>query len=1020
MSKVLKVFALVGSVVLSVFAPPIGAALSKVLGVSLSVAKAITTVAGGALAIIGTSGRARSPVASLPDLDRLNLTSVAAAPRKLVFGTTAMAADLRYTEPSGTDQRFVDAIIHLASHRCTSVDEIRIGDKVAWTSAGGVQGIFVGFMTVEVILEAGPSNFHTVNAGTGWGSAQRMTGCCTMKMRFDRQGTKRADSPFAAGVPQQVLTIGKGMPLYDPRRDSTVPGGSGPHRINDQSTWQFSDGATDLGNNPALQALAWLIGWRVMGQVSVGLGLPPARINLQQFAAAANVCDENIALQAGGTQKRYQGAGLFADNSPPFEVMEAFASSVAGWWDDSSGRIGLFPAVNDLAGPLVQFGDDDILSGVEWDPFPEITEVYNVARGVNPDPRLPANFQPTDYPEVRIASTDGIDRFLQANFALVQDKARAQRLAKQALQRAQYRGVARLTLGIRAWQIYRGQPIALSFGGLGWSQKLFRVESWAAQLDGSVIVTLREENASIYLWDREEAPSPAPATPVVYDPKNNPFLVTVGSQIGVDDGATRNIYRGAWSSLPNGTEFIIGDEVLDQNALWTPAVNHTKTAGNGPPTLPTTSNATWTLKLQSGAGAPGLNTATAVLYGRAASAPALPTGSIDYTFATGAMTGVPAHLFTSPPGPAAGQKQWRTQAPIAGVNATETIAPASWSAFVEWVKDGDPGLSVAELTVYRRASAPPAAPSGGSFNFSTQVLTPPANWSAGIPANDGNPVYAAIGIASVVGTTGSATPTWGAPVLALQDAQAVNAIFRRAATQPATPSPSAGIPAGWSDTPPAGSDRLWVSYGSRASPVLNWTWGTPAPVEGLVGVSTRTVFRRFATLPDTPDPSPDTPGGWYATTNAVPAGSEPMWASTGERPLGGGNYVWGTPVRHEAITAVQTGGGEILPEGTPSPEIKFTLGPGESRIVRGDAIYLAPVTSGSLAVQIESGPAGGSWSSSTGAAAFFNTFEPAVADHSITVTNPDTVAQLFRVRGQIIVYSGDPGPRQVAASILTV
>ena len=48
---------------------------------------------------------------------------------------------------------------------------------------------------------------------------------------------------------------------------------------------------------------------------------------------------------------------------------------------------------------------------------------------------------------------------------------------------------------------------------------------------------------------------------------------------------------------------------------------------------------------------------------------------------------------------------------------------------------GDPGLSVAELVIYQRATMAPATPSGGSFSFSTQTLTPPAGWS-GVGSKD--------------------------------------------------------------------------------------------------------------------------------------------------------------------------------------------------------------------------------------------------------------------------------------------
>lgn len=439
----------------------------------------------------------------------------------------------------------VDAAIHIASHKITGVDEVRIDDKVAWTSGGGAQGDYAGYLWITPILEGGAGAYHTVNAGTVWGSTRRLTGCASFKMRVKRTGnSKKTQSPFAAGIPSRIVVVGRGIPVYDPRRDSTR-GGSGSHRADDQTTWQFTDGGTDLGNNPALQALAYLIGWRIGGRVSVGAGLPLARIDFAAFAAAANACDEAVTLALGlGTQRRYVGAGLFNDSDQPSDVMAAFAATVNGWWDDSNGKLGLFCAVNDLAGALFVLTDDDVLSPIQWSPFPEIAEQYNVVRGLNPDPALPANFQPTDYPEVKITSADGIDRTLALNFAMVQDKSRAQRLAKQVLQRQQYRGLCQLTVGLRGWQLLRGQPIKFTSFAMGWTDKLFRVESWRFEISGDVALTLREEHANIYAWAAEESPAVVPATPIIYDPMNNPFLVKDGVDIGVENGATNGAPTG--------------------------------------------------------------------------------------------------------------------------------------------------------------------------------------------------------------------------------------------------------------------------------------------------------------------------------------------------------------------------------------------------------------------------------------------------------------------------------------------
>lgn len=521
--KIVKPLAFVAGAALMAtgFGSTLGLGIWTALGGAASATAMGTAIGGlisGGLMALGASG-GRAPGSALPDLDRLNLTQVAAAPRKMVFGETAMGTDLRYTEPSGDEQRFVDAIIHCASHKATSVDRVYINDELAWQSGVAV-GKYAGYLTIQVILESGPSAYHVVNAGTKWGAAQRMTGCTTLKMRIDRQGaSKKTQSPFAGGMPNNIRVVGRGIPCYDPRLDSTVAGGSGPHRVDDQDTWEYTD-------NLALHALTWCIGWRIIDELSVGLGMPPARLDMLAFAHAANACDEPVTLAAGGTQPRYHGGGLIADDHAPTDVMQMFAAACNGWWDDSTGKLGLFVAVNDLAGALVAITDDDLLGPIQWEPFPD--EPYNLVRGRNPDPTGTALYQPTDYPEVRIASIDGYDRALSLDLALVQDKRRAQRIAKQVLQRQQYRGLFTTKIGVRGWQLRRGQPVRVTVAAMGWVDRLMRVESWAVNLDASVDVTLREEHASIYQWDADERPAVEPAVPVVYDPENNPYLLAAG------------------------------------------------------------------------------------------------------------------------------------------------------------------------------------------------------------------------------------------------------------------------------------------------------------------------------------------------------------------------------------------------------------------------------------------------------------------------------------------------------------
>jgi len=148
---------------------------------------------------------------------------------------------------------------------------------------------------------------------------------------------------------------------------------------------------------------------------------------------------------------------------------------------------------------------------------------------------------------------------------------------------------------------------------------------------------------------------------------------------------------------------------------------------------------------------------------------------------------------------------------------------------------GTGGLSVAELNIFQRTDPAPATPTGGSFDFGTQILTPPASWSDQIPGGN-DPLYASRAVASIVGASGiDNTLTWTLPAKVAQDGESVDIVFQRSATQPATPAPSFGVPSGWFsdvDSVPLTTDPIWSSVGTRPNAGKTWTWMLPLLVEG--------------------------------------------------------------------------------------------------------------------------------------------------------------------------------------------
>jgi hypothetical protein len=508
---------------------------------------------------------------------RLSVSLDPSTPRKAVLGTTAMNLDLRYHEVSGTDQEFADYIIALAAHEVNSIDEIWFDDKQAWTSGGGVTATYSGYLTVTPREVGTSGNTISINGGTKWGSSRRLTGCAYLHLRIRRTGvSKKTESPLVNGLPTRVTVIGDGALLYDPRRDSTVAGGSGLHRVNDQATWGNYTAADDT-DNPALQLLWFLLGWRINGELSIGCGIPASRIDIPSFIAAANVCDENVTLAIGGTQKRYRTSGTFSDADDRMELIQSLLSCMNGTLRDSNGKLAVEVLKNDLADYVIDFDDHDIIGDFEWQQTGGLDQVYNVARGRYVDPSNNSLYQTVEYPEVSVASLDGIERELPFDLPFVEDGRRAQRLTKQILQRSQYQGRFTATFKAKALGCSIGEVVRLSFEPLGWSNKLFRVVEQEVRFDGLVPLVLLEENAAIYAWDSEDSAPITPTAPTVYDPLNSPFIL--GAEEAAQSATWANITgtggqpTGATVASAITTDGLIAPDAVVESSINVPLLS---------------------------------------------------------------------------------------------------------------------------------------------------------------------------------------------------------------------------------------------------------------------------------------------------------------------------------------------------------------------------------------------------------------------------------------------------------------
>jgi hypothetical protein len=288
--------------------------------------------------------------------------------RRAIFGKAATAGSLvdafNYGGKYGTDHEVV--IFALADHECEELVEFYVNDlKITYTGDGAYTQIdptadsphlYVYFRS-GTEFQSLPSVVDTY--GPGWTSSDNGAGICyvVVDYRADKPGNKKLAWP---GGRPTFLWIVKGKKCYDPRLDDTV-GGSGSHRWEDPSTWEYSE-------NPIICHYNYERGIHACDRVDqpnmllVGRGLTATEVPPANIFADANLCDED----PGDGGKRYTVGGVIAADETYLDVAEKFAAACGGIIIQPEGSVEIEPA--QARTPSFAFTDDDILVGstVEW------------------------------------------------------------------------------------------------------------------------------------------------------------------------------------------------------------------------------------------------------------------------------------------------------------------------------------------------------------------------------------------------------------------------------------------------------------------------------------------------------------------------------------------------------------------------------------------------------------------------------------------------------------------------------
>lgn len=273
----------------------------------------------------------------------------------------------------------------------------------------------------------------------GWDASSKLSGTAAIAWNhlFDREG-----EVYASGLPV-IGVIAKGEKCYDPRLDSSQPGGSGSHVLGDETTYTYSD-------NPALHAGTYAFG-RFEGTKKIfGIGIERDGIDWIAIAAWANDCETNNwtisgTIFEGGDQT---GPGIKSAN-----LDDICAAGGARWL--MTGAVLSFdwhrPRV-----PLATFTDKDIKG--DTSSIVLLQSHRDRVNAVRPKYRSPAhNWEMVTAEKISSATylaEDTQEKAIVWPFNMVKGETQAGQLATYAMADGREIGPVSITLGVE-WSFYR-------------------------------------------------------------------------------------------------------------------------------------------------------------------------------------------------------------------------------------------------------------------------------------------------------------------------------------------------------------------------------------------------------------------------------------------------------------------------------------------------------------------------------------------------------------------------------------
>ena len=748
----------------------------------------------------------------------------------------------------GAKNEFLYIALAMAEGEVESITNIYIDDNPITDSK------YSGLYTINVHTGADNQTYDPLltEANAGWTSSHKLSGVAYLAIRL------KWDADVFQGVPE-ITAVVKGRKVYDPRNQTTA--------------WS---------NNPALCVRDYLTNDRY------GKGIPTSAIDDDAFEDAADDCDESVTFYSGGsTGKLFECNAVLKTDETLFDNIEKMLMGCRGFLPYSQGKYGLI--IDKSRSSVFAFDQETIVGGIAIAGETKENKFNRVlVKFANPD----VDYQPdqavwpaggSSEETALLAEDNGTLLVEEVTLDTVTNYYAARDLARVIVKRSRNALRTSFQATSEALQLTVGDVVTVTHSTPGWSAKPFQVETIAMNYDGTCSVNLLEYDSTIYTYDLAAQQTVYPDTELP-----DPFSVVppTGLQVNAEtsvalDGTIVTSMVVSWTAST--------DSFVDQYDVQWSTDNSTFQSVVTDDTLyrisPVEAGATYYTRVRS---INSLGVKSGFVYANQGSvgdttAPALPTpisatagyksislewtnpsdkdfsnvevyratssgGSFSEVATVGGGFGANAEFLNGGLADATTYYYKFRSVDYSGNKTVDGNGNPLYTAEVSATTNaaaisGTDGKSTYNAPIFlRKSTAPLGTPTGGTFNFGTNTLTPPTSpeqWYAAVPTGTDD-LYQCNFQFSIVGDTGTVTAgTWSPPrKVSGEGADGTSSftfnVYRRSDGEP-TP-PSGGEydftdneitnPTDWyADIPAVNGDPLWSS-------------STTAKITGATGTDT--------------------------------------------------------------------------------------------------------------------------------------------------------------------------------------